>query len=110
MILAANREVEIVTDPARLHLRAKDGHATGLQFAQSHGGSHGTVHPKVLVELAIDGKNDWRPLAPHDGVFDSLDESVDVDISGLVPPGVHTVVVRAFDAAANAAIADSTAK
>ena len=66
--------------------------------------------PVVRVEIAIDGRPDWRPLAPADGVFDTTDESVDADVSAVVPPGSHIVVVRAFDAAGNAVSRDIEAK
>jgi hypothetical protein len=59
------------------------------------------VGPIARVEVAIDGKTDWRPLGAADGVFDSADEAVDADVSALVPPGSHMVSVRAFDAAGN---------
>jgi hypothetical protein len=60
------------------------------------------VGPIARVELAVDGKLEWRPLSAADGVFDSADEEVDSDVSSLVPPGSHIVAVRAFDAAGNA--------
>lgn len=66
--------------------------------------------PVARVEIAIDGKTDWRPLAPADGVFDTTDESVDADVSAVVPPGSHVVVVRAFDAAGNTVTRDIEAK
>jgi hypothetical protein len=59
------------------------------------------VGPVVRVEVAVDGRLEWRPLAPADGVFDTADESVDADVSTLVPPGSHIVTVRAWDAAGN---------
>jgi hypothetical protein len=59
------------------------------------------VGPLSRVELTVDGKLDWRPLAAADGVFDSADEEVDSDVSSLVPPGAHIVAVRAFDEAGN---------
>ena len=58
--------------------------------------------PIARVEVTIDGKLEWRPLGPADGVFDSAEESVDADVSAIVPPGSHIVAVRAFDAAGNA--------
>lgn len=58
------------------------------------------------VEVTIDGKTDWRPVAPADGVFDTVDEAIDADVSAIVPPGSHIVVVRAFDAAGNAVSRD----
>jgi hypothetical protein len=63
--------------------------------------------PIVRIELSIDGKPDWRPLAATDGVFDTADESVDADVASLVPPGSHIVAVRAFDAAGNAVIRET---
>jgi hypothetical protein len=60
------------------------------------------VGPIARVELTIDGKLEWRPLAAADGVFDSPDEEVDSDITSLVPPGSHIIAVRAFDEAGNA--------
>jgi hypothetical protein len=58
------------------------------------------------VEMAVDGKLEWRPLAPADGIFDTADERVDSDVSTLVPPGSHVIVVRAFDVAGNAVTRD----
>lgn len=62
--------------------------------------------PIARVEIAVNGKPDWKPLAPSDGVFDTVDESVDADVSSVVPPGSHIVVVRAFDAAGNSVSRD----
>jgi hypothetical protein len=59
------------------------------------------------VEMAVDGKLEWRPLAPADGIFDTPDERVDVDVSALVPPGSHIVILRAFDVAGNAVTRDA---
>lgn len=60
------------------------------------------VGPISRVELTVDGKLEWRPLAAADGVFDSADEEVDSDVRSVVPPGSHIVSVRAFDEAGNA--------
>ena len=66
--------------------------------------------PVARVEISVDGKPEWRPLAPADGVFDTVDESVDADVSAIVPPGSHLVVVRAFDAAGNSVSRDVESK
>jgi hypothetical protein len=65
--------------------------------------------PIVRVEVAVDGRVDWRPLAPVDGIFDTADETVDSDVSTLVPAGSHVVAVRAFDAAGNSAVRETVA-
>jgi hypothetical protein len=62
--------------------------------------------PIARVEMAVDGKLEWRPLAAADGIFDTLDERVDSDVASLVPAGSHIVVVRAFDVAGNAVTRD----
>ncbi|HEX3770636.1 MAG TPA: hypothetical protein VHV30_07225 [Polyangiaceae bacterium] len=64
------------------------------------------VGPIARVEVAIDGKPAWRPLAAADGIFDTAAETVDADLTSLLPPGPgpHIVAVRAFDAAGNAAV------
>ncbi len=64
------------------------------------------IGPIARVEVAIDGRVEWRPLLPVDGIFDTADETVDADIASLIPagPGPHVVAVRAFDAAGNAVV------
>ncbi|MBX3187561.1 MAG: hypothetical protein KF819_11125 [Labilithrix sp.] len=62
------------------------------------------------VEVAVDGKLEWRPIAAADGIFDTTDEGIDADVSALVPAGSHIVVVRAFDVAGNAVTRDIEAR
>jgi uncharacterized repeat protein (TIGR03803 family) len=59
--------------------------------------------PIVRVEATIDGRVVWRPLPPADGIFDTADESVDTDLTPLLPPGPgpYLVTVRAYDGAGN---------
>jgi hypothetical protein len=66
--------------------------------------------PIARVEMAVDGKLEWRPLGAADGIFDTADERVDSDVSSLVPPGSHIIVLRAFDVAGNAVTRDVEAK
>ncbi|HSO38592.1 MAG TPA: hypothetical protein VLT33_38950 [Labilithrix sp.] len=58
------------------------------------------------VEIAVDGKLEWRPLSAADGIYDTPDENVDTDVGALVAPGSHIVVLRAFDIAGNSATRD----
>jgi hypothetical protein len=62
--------------------------------------------PIARVEVAVDGAVLWQPLAPADGIFDTADETVDTDVTALVPPGPgpHVLAVRAYDAAGNAVV------
>jgi hypothetical protein len=59
------------------------------------------VGPIARIEVAIDGRLEWHPLAPADGILDSADETVDSDLASVLGPGPHIVAVRAFDAAGN---------
>ena len=59
------------------------------------------VSPIARVEISVDGKNEWRPLGAADGVFDTPDETVDADVSTIVPKGSHLIAVRAYDLAGN---------
>ena len=64
------------------------------------------IGPIARVEIAVDGRQEWHPLAAADGIFDSADESIDADVHTLVPPGSHIIAVRAFDAAGNVGVTD----
>jgi hypothetical protein len=66
--------------------------------------------PISRVEIAVDGRLEWRPVAPADGIFDTADEMIDSDIALLLPPGPHVVAVRAFDAAGNSVVRDVEAQ
>ena len=35
------------------------------------------------IEVSIAGSDEWRPLAPKDGVFDEADETFDANIAAL---------------------------
>jgi hypothetical protein len=54
------------------------------------------------AEYALDAAP-WVPIAPDDGVADSLTERFRATLSNLAP-GEHLLVVRAFDSAGNAAL------
>jgi hypothetical protein len=66
--------------------------------------------PVVRAEIAVDGRLDWRPLSPADGIFDAADERIDADVGALVPAGPHIVAVRAFDAVGNVAVREVETK
>ncbi len=66
--------------------------------------------PIARVEVTVAGTDEWRPLAPIDGIFDEATEIFDADISSIAPPGAAIVAVRAYDAAGNAVTRDVAAR
>ena len=68
------------------------------------------VGPIARIDVAIDGKNEWRPFAPVDGVFDESLEAFDIDVASLVGPGNHLVAIRVFDQAGNSVVRDIEVK
>jgi hypothetical protein len=71
--------------------------------------------PITRVEIAVDGRLQWRPLSAADGIFDTSDESVDVDLTPLLKDGdsaagPHIVAVRAYDAAGNTVVREVEAQ
>lgn len=59
------------------------------------------VGPVARIEVSAAGSDEWRPLFPSDSVFDEPTETIDADISSIVPPGAAIVSVRAYDSAGN---------
>jgi hypothetical protein len=68
------------------------------------------IGPIARIEVSIAGSDEWRPLAPKDGVFDEPDEPFDSAISTIVPAGSHILAVRAYDTAGNVVMRDIEAK
>ena len=66
--------------------------------------------PIARIELALAGTDDWRPINPKDGIFDSASESFDADVSAIIPAGSRLIGVRAFDNAGNSALKELEAK
>jgi hypothetical protein len=59
------------------------------------------VGPVTRVEVSVAGSDEWRPLSANDGIFDEQRETVDVDLSQILPAGPALVSVRAYDGADN---------
>ena len=56
------------------------------------------------AEYSVDGGT-WQDIHPTDGINDEKEESYEVSLDGLTPPGPHVVVVRATDLLGNVATA-----
>jgi hypothetical protein len=68
------------------------------------------VGPITRIDVAVDGKNDWHPFLPLDGIFDESAEAFDLDVSSFVGAGNHLVAVRVFDQAGNFVVRDIEVK
>lgn len=103
-VLIDNRKPEV------LDLRVEGDGESGA--AGAAGGAGGTGASRVvtgrardasgriqLLQFSLDGGT-WRIALPDDGLFDDLEETFRVELSGL-DAGEHTITVRAFDAAGN---------
>ncbi|MGE5754978.1 MAG: hypothetical protein ACM35G_04570 [Planctomycetaceae bacterium] len=59
----------------------------------------------VKAAYALDG-GEWTPIFPDDGLFDTADETITINIPDL-KPGMHILVIRATDAAGNIGTGDA---
>jgi hypothetical protein len=64
--------------------------------------------PITQIEVAVDG-NEWREVAPSDGICDDLVEAFTLKLPPLAP-GPHAVTVRAWDSADNVGAASVTVR
>jgi hypothetical protein len=78
----------------------------GAQGRRIRGDVVDGVGPIARIDVAVDGRNEWRPFLPVDGVFDEPVEAFDFDVSSLVGAGNHLVAIRAFDQAGNSVVRD----
>lgn len=84
---------QLALDGRRLRVRAVDG-----------------LGPIARIEVAVDGRLEWRPMGAADGLFDAAEEGVDTDVAALVPVGSHIVTVRAYDAAGNTVMRETESR
>jgi hypothetical protein len=66
--------------------------------------------PISRIEIALAGSDDWRPIFPKDGIFDSAKEEFDADVSAIVPAGSRLIGVRAWDTNGNSVLKELEAK
>lgn len=66
--------------------------------------------PIARIDFAINGRTEWRPLSPKDGIFDEAAEEIDADLSSVLGPGPHLVAIRTFDQAGNFVVRDIEVK
>jgi hypothetical protein len=59
----------------------------------------------VKAAYALDG-GEWTPIFPDDGLFDTANETITINIPDL-KPGMHILVIRATDAAGNIGTGDA---
>lgn len=60
------------------------------------------ISPIARIEVAVDGRPDFRPLTATDGLFDSVSEAAEGAVSLLAGTGRHLFFVRVVDGSGNA--------
>ena len=80
------------------------------QGRRVHGDAVDGVGPIARIDVSVDGRSDWHPYLPVDGVFDESVEAFDFDVSPFVPTGNHLVAVRVFDQSGNSVVRDVEVK
>jgi hypothetical protein len=68
------------------------------------------VGPVSRLDIAVDGRTEWHPYLPKDGIFDQPVEAFDIDVTTFAPAGNHLVAIRAFDQAGNFVVRDVEVK
>jgi hypothetical protein len=68
------------------------------------------VGPISRLDVAVDGRDEWHPYLPKDGIFDQPVEAFDIDVTPFTGQGNHLVAVRAFDQAGNFVVRDVEVK
>lgn len=66
--------------------------------------------PIARIEVALAGTDDWRPIMPKDGIFDTATETFEADVSAIIPAGSRLLGVRAWDNAGNSVLKELEAK
>lgn len=64
------------------------------------------IGPIARIDFAVDGRTEWFPLLPKDGVFDEAAEEFEVDLGTILTAGNHLVAIRAYDDAGNQVVRD----
>ena len=103
----AAREAELISAPVlidntppvlSLGKPQRKGEEVDLDFS-----AQDAVSALRRAEYAVDGGS-WLPIAPNDGILDSMKEDFHLHAGGLTP-GEHTLVIRVADSGNNAALA-----
>ncbi len=68
------------------------------------------IGPISRIDFALNGRTEWRPLLPKDGVFDEAAEEFDVDLAPVLGQAGALVAVRVFDRAGNQVVRDIEVK
>lgn len=94
---------EAIGAPLLVDNHAPEVRALQMRAGKLSGRAVDALGPVSLLELAIDSGL-YRPIYPIDDLLDTKDEAFEVELPSL-PPGTHTIAVRATDAAQNASTA-----
>lgn len=71
-----------------------------VNYPHVSGRAHDSFSTITALSYSIDG-GEWQPLAPRDGIFDDSDEPFALLLPDKLTTGMHSLAVRAVDAADN---------
>jgi hypothetical protein len=95
----ASAKSEALSAPLLIDNHSPRIEALQLQGTRLSGSASDALGPVSVLELSLDGGL-YRPIAPVDGLLDSVVEKFEVDL-GALATGAHIVSVRASDGARN---------
>lgn len=78
-----------------------------IAYPYASGRAHDSFSAISELAYSVDG-GDWQPFAPRDGIFDDPTEEFTVKLPARLPPGAHSLAVRAVDAADNIGAVQTT--
>ncbi len=98
-ILVDNRKPDVGPVDVGFPAAAK-GATANTMVPVASGRAKDSASPITELAYSVDG-GDWQAVGPKDGVFDDLEEAFNVRLPSGLPPGTHTLAVRAVDSADN---------
>lgn len=90
----------LISTPFLVDNRKPEVTALAVTYPFAAGTARDSFSPISELAYSLDG-DDWQPLAPRDAIFDERIEDFSLRLPAELAPGMHSLVVRAVDAADN---------
>ena len=93
-------EHELTSAPFLVDNRKPELGPVQVNYPYASGRAHDSFSALTELAYSIDG-GDWQPFSPRDGVLDDPTEEFTVKLPSGLQAGVHSLAIRALDAADN---------